>query len=1163
MWESRLAALAALTALLLLGWSSASRAQVETQILRDGSLGDEFAPPIEDSGFGVFEIGEIHGERPGRGPNLFHSFLTFDLDAGDTALFTADLPTTNVISRVTGKAPSSIWGTIKSEIPFANLYLLNPYGVLFGRDAEVDVNGSFFVSTADELQFEGLDRAFVAHSGGSVPMEVAPPSAFGFWSESPVGESPAAINFEGSQLAMVPGRSFSAIAGRIEMRGPGDGSDVPSVRVSGGRIQLAAVSSGVVVPLQIDGVNLASVDPESAEVHLTDKAILDVTNSASAGAGRIVIRGGSFVMERPESGGESGLLKAFVNKDNVADPTAVDIAVTGELVIESGFIQTISDTLASGDLHLSGATVDLRNDSEILAKIGYSSTAEGADIHIGAGTLKVGGGAQVLTVDEESDNTTDVGDIVVVANAVEVFGEGSAILTQTLGSGATGDIRIGSEEAPLASLSVDGGAIFIQTAGVGTGGLLEVHASQVTVSTGDGTPGATGQISAVTTPGSSGPGGDVEIHADAIDLIDGGQIRVSTAGSGAGGRLGVHVAGLLHASGVATIEKDHTLERAPSGIFARSSLENSGPAGQLDITAGTLQLENGAEISTRSLSDQPAGALTIVADEVFVRGGEDGFSTISASTKDGPGGLLEIEADSLLLQDGGVVSATTNGLGDAGDVEITANEITIAGVLGFTESGVFAQTDGGIPGAGDGGSITLRPREGSQLALAIRDGGRVSVKSVGLGSAGVIDISGAERVEISNGGAISAQVNTVTLAPGEDPRDRASDIRILDTDTLILSNGTINSVTIGDGLGGSIEIEAKQVALSAGSRITAQSTGTLSNAGDAGSISIRATESLELSQGTITTEAKQAAGGDITLVGGEVVAISDSSKVSARAEGDGAAGNILVEETGAFSLSSGSTITAEASGTGQGGQITIRDVGDVFLSGGSSITTRSTAAEGGGDAGNIVIAAAGTFEAKSSAITTTADDAGGGRISVQAGQLVYLLDSQLETTVRGENAGENAGDIDIPLRRDQPGGPAPDVPEFVVINRSTIKANAKAADAGNITINGENVLISSDSLIEATSERGVSGEILIGSPDADIVSQIAQLPSSFVDPSDRILPPCAARTERTGSFMVQNREALPRPLDAPLPSTLGGAAGVGGIPPASGSTNCSVFQERS
>jgi hypothetical protein len=229
---------------------------------------------------------------------------------------------------------------------------------------------------------------------------------------------------------------------------------------------------------------------------------------------------------------------------------------------------------------------------------------------------------------------------------------------------------------------------------------------------------------------------------------------------------------------------------------------------------------------------------------------------------------------------------------------------------------------------------------------------------------------------------------------------------------------------------------------------------------------------------------------------------------------------------------------------------------------GASVTSRSSDTNGG-DAGAIVIAATRSFSAENSEITTTALDAGGGRISIQAGDRVYLLDSLVETTVQGLDAGADAGDIFIPLSGEEAVGVDPVVPEFVVINRSIIRANANVADAGDITIAGRNVLISSDSLIEAHSEEGVSGAIQISSPDADIVSQVATLPADFVDPSNRLLPPCVARTERTGSFMVQSREALPRSPDAPLPSTLGGTPGVDGNSPASGSTDCSVFQERS
>ena len=97
------------------------------------------------------------------------------------------------------------------------------------------------------------------------------------------------------------------------------------------------------------------------------------------------------------------------------------------------------------------------------------------------------------------------------------------------------------------------------------------------------------------------------------------------------------------------------------------------------------------------------------------------------------------------------------------------------------------------------------------------------------------------------------------------------------------------------------------------------------------------------------------------------------------------------------------------------------------------------------------------------------------------------------------------------------------------------------------------MIISSDSTVEATSKKGVSGEIQISSLNSDIVGQVTPLPSEFVDPSDRLLPPCAARTERTGSFVVQSREALPPPPDAPLPPDLARSQDAPGAFPSSDS----------
>ena len=91
----------------------------------------------------------------GRGAtcNLFHSSERFSLATGESATFPGPNEVRRMISRVTGGARSEIDGTLRSTIPGADFYFLNPAGVVFGPDARLDLQGSFHVSTADELRF--------------------------------------------------------------------------------------------------------------------------------------------------------------------------------------------------------------------------------------------------------------------------------------------------------------------------------------------------------------------------------------------------------------------------------------------------------------------------------------------------------------------------------------------------------------------------------------------------------------------------------------------------------------------------------------------------------------------------------------------------------------------------------------------------------------------------------------------------------------------------------------------------------------------------------------------------------------------------------------------------------------------------------------------------
>src|SRR3954467_13567874 len=79
------------------------------------------------------------------GNNLFHSFNQFNLINSESATFTGPNNIQNIVSRVTGGSPSSIDGKISSDIQGANLFFVNPAGVMFGPHAQLDVSGSLAI----------------------------------------------------------------------------------------------------------------------------------------------------------------------------------------------------------------------------------------------------------------------------------------------------------------------------------------------------------------------------------------------------------------------------------------------------------------------------------------------------------------------------------------------------------------------------------------------------------------------------------------------------------------------------------------------------------------------------------------------------------------------------------------------------------------------------------------------------------------------------------------------------------------------------------------------------------------------------------------------------------------------------------------------------------
>ncbi len=647
--------------------------------------------------------------------NLFHSFSQFSVAEGGVALFEHASGIENLLVRVTGSSISNINGTLQTrlsnnptQLGSANLFLVNPNGIVFGANARLNLGGSFIASTADSIRFAN-GKEFSARNPEPPLLNIGVPIGL------QMGPNPGKILNQASPLPglKVPdGKNIALIGGDVEFIG----GNLSSVN---GKVEIAAIDQTGII-----GFDLSRFTFDYAN----SPSLSDIRLSA---ASTIQSRGNTIDMNlRGRSiSFEEGSLSAFVTLPpsgrNLITIKASDtfkmtgasriISATGTQPGASILVQARNLQMAAGSNIFTttqgagmGGNLTINVDNEILAD-GYlsgfytnnSRTAQGntGNIIATSNALTLSSGAQINSIADRNavgnaGNISIASDKIKITGATEApFVAPSAISTETKGAGNAGNLSIVTDQIQI----LGGGQIITSTNRGGNAGQLTIQAKDIQVagvaqsSTGkfltkknsDGsTVRISSSITANTEPRSTGQGANVNITTDRLTVRDGAVIQSATFGSGDAGNIDITAQQTLLLQGVAPNSQDpfpSSIIAFSGGIPNRNVLsvpEATGKGGSITIATPKLTLTDGAIIALGSLNDtnQAKGAgdrLKITADVISLNNAQ-----LNAQTNAGNGGTFDLTANQLLfLRNSSKIITQAGGLnqdGNAGNISITS-----------------------------------------------------------------------------------------------------------------------------------------------------------------------------------------------------------------------------------------------------------------------------------------------------------------------------------------------------------------------------------------------------------------------------------------------------------------------------------------------------------
>ena len=595
------------------------------------------------------------------GSNLFHSFEQFSIPNGNVAHFNNTTDIQNIISRVTGKSISTIDGLIQAN-GSANLFFINPNGIIFGRNASLDIGGAFLATTASSLKFSD-SNSFSATTPQATPLlnvNVPIGLQFGEATGSILNQSRAIGTDTTGSLAEVglqvkPGKTLALVGSNVILEGG-------YLTAEEGRIELGSVAEASQVNLQptekgwflgYEGVN------NFKDIQLFQGAALDTSGNGGGdiqlfGRG-IMLNDSSFIISETLGSKAGGLLAV-----NATDFLQISGGVSGLYTITSAAGK-------AGDITLNTENLRVENDAVISTQATPTATGSGGNL-----TVIARDAVEVInaSLDTLTQGFGNAGDLLIETGQLMIEDGGQVSASSVRSQGNGGNIQINASNAVnLVGVNQNSGyssALFTRTSGQGQAGNIAINTGDFRLANG-------AIVDAITTAG--GNSGDVKVRANTFEALNGGQVLTTSRGSGKAGNIKLNTSGNITFAGsdptfaerIAQFPERVDNQGSVSGLFANTAQGSTANGGNVTIETDRLKIQDRAEVAVSSEGTGNAGFLELAAKSVRLENGGKLFAT----TASGEGGDINLtNLNLLVLRDRSEISTSASEAGNGGNINI-------------------------------------------------------------------------------------------------------------------------------------------------------------------------------------------------------------------------------------------------------------------------------------------------------------------------------------------------------------------------------------------------------------------------------------------------------------------------------------------------------------